>query len=496
MGDFRMPSLGADMDAGTVSEWLVKPGDEVHRGDIVAVVETEKSTIEVEIFESGVVDEILVEVGQHVPVGTVLARLIGTGPSAAHTAPGASVAVAHEAAPNVPSVIEEGPIRRPVPTVAATEAPAEAVGPVVPAMSETRSAPSPAPAGATGPGRVFSPVIRHLAERLGVELTSLDGSGPGGMVTRADVEKAAKRTTGPSARRVRSSPLARRLAAEHGIDLSAVPGTGPGGSVVEHDVQLVVSLATSEPAARPATGTESVTKVPVAEEPTAAVVEGRQAAMRKAIGALMARSKREIPHYYLSTTIDLSSASAWLERANLERPVSKRLVAPVLLLKATALAVARVPEMNGFMVNDESMPSEVVHVGVAVSLRTGGVIAPAIHNADKLSLDELMRALKNLVGRARKGVLRSSEMSDPTITVTNLGDLGVEAVFGVIYPPQVALVGFGRIAQRPWASDGMLGVRPCVTATLSADHRASDGHRGGLFLGEIDRLLQDPENLR
>jgi len=286
------------------------------------------------------------------------------------------------------------------------------------------------------------------------------------------------------------------LAAEHGIDLSAVPGTGPGGSVVEHDVQLVVSLATSEPAARPATGTESVTKVPVAEEPTAAVVEGRQAAMRKAIGALMARSKREIPHYYLSTTIDLSSASAWLERANLERPVSKRLVAPVLLLKATALAVARVPEMNGFMVNDESMPSEVVHVGVAVSLRTGGVIAPAIHNADKLSLDELMRALKNLVGRARKGVLRSSEMSDPTITVTNLGDLGVEAVFGVIYPPQVALVGFGRIAQRPWASDGMLGVRPCVTATLSADHRASDGHRGGLFLGEIDRLLQDPENLR
>ncbi len=266
--------------------------------------------------------------------------------------------------------------------------------------------------------------------------------------------------------------------------------------MVEHDVQLVVSLATSEPAARPATGTESVTKVPVAEEPTAAVVEGRQAAMRKAIGALMARSKREIPHYYLSTTIDLSSASAWLERANLERPVSKRLVAPVLLLKATALAVARVPEMNGFMVNDESMPSEVVHVGVAVSLRTGGVIAPAIHNADKLSLDELMRALKNLVGRARKGVLRSSEMSDPTITVTNLGDLGVEAVFGVIYPPQVALVGFGRIAQRPWASDGMLGVRPCVTATLSADHRASDGHRGGLFLGEIDRLLQDPENLR
>jgi pyruvate dehydrogenase E2 component (dihydrolipoamide acetyltransferase) len=217
--------------------------------------------------------------------------------------------------------------------------------------------------------------------------------------------------------------------------------------------------------------------------------------MRKAIGALMARSKREIPHYYLRTTIDLSSAVTWLERANRERPVTQRIVLPVLLLKATALAVARVPEMNGFMVDDTFIPSEAVHVGVAVSLRTGGVIAPAIHDTDKLSLDELMAALRDLVGRARKGVLRSSEMSDPTITVTNLGDLGVDEVFGVIYPPQVALVGFGRIAQRPWVSDGMIGIRSCVTTTLSADHRVSDGHRGGLFLAEIDRLLQEPEKM-
>ena len=151
--------------------------------------------------------------------------------------------------------------------------------------------------------------------------------------------------------------------------------------------------------------------------------------------------------------------------------------------------------MNGFMVDGAFAPSEAVHVGVAVSLRTGGVIAPAVHNVEHLALDDLMAGLKDLVGRARTGVLRSSEMSAPTITVTNLGDLGVEAVFGVIYPPQVALVGFGRVMERAWAQDGMLGVHPCVTATLSADHRVSDGHRGGRFLAEIDRLLQEPEKL-
>ena len=209
----------------------------------------------------------------------------------------------------------------------------------------------------------------------------------------------------------------------------------------------------------------------------------------------MARSKREIPHYYLSTTIDLTAAVGWLDEANLARPVTERLVLPALLLKATALAVRRVPEMNGFMVNEVFTPSKAVHVGVAISLRAGGVIAPAIHDVEQLPIEALMKGLKELVSRARTGVLRSSEMSDPTITVTNLGDLGVESVFGVIYPPQVALVGFGRVTERPWAQDGILSVRPCVTTSLSADHRVSDGHRGGRFLAEIDRLLQEPGEL-
>jgi pyruvate dehydrogenase E2 component (dihydrolipoamide acetyltransferase) len=235
------------------------------------------------------------------------------------------------------------------------------------------------------------------------------------------------------------------------------------------------------PAAAPAAPTERTSKE-------------RQALMRHAIAELMARSAREIPHYYLATTVDLSRAVAWLVEENARRPITERLLPAALLLKATALAAHEVPALNGFW-RDGFEPSPAVHLGVAVSLRGGGLLAPAIHDADQLSLDDMMRALRDLVERARAGRLRSSEMSDPTLTVTNLGDQGADEVHGVIYAPQVALVGFGRILERPWASNGMLGVRPTVRATLAADHRASDGHEGSRLLAAIDRLLQAPEAL-
>jgi pyruvate dehydrogenase E2 component (dihydrolipoamide acetyltransferase) len=209
----------------------------------------------------------------------------------------------------------------------------------------------------------------------------------------------------------------------------------------------------------------------------------------------MARSKREIPHYYLSTTIDLHAALDWMQATNAGRPVTDRLVPSALLLKATALAARDVPDMNGFFENGVFAPSDAVHLGVAVALRKGGLVAPALHDADRLPLDELMAALRDLVARARGGRLQRAEMTDSTITVTNLGDLGVESVFGVVFPPQVALVGFGRVMERPWAENGLLGVRPTVTATLSADHRVSDGLRGGRFLDRITELLQRPEEL-
>jgi pyruvate dehydrogenase E2 component (dihydrolipoamide acetyltransferase) len=361
MGEFLMPSLGADMERGTVLEWRVRPGDVVHRGDIVAVVDTEKSDIDVEVFEDGVVEELLVEVGREVEVGTPLARITSALPA------------------------------------------------------ERRSTRAP--------------------------------------------------------ERVRASPLARRRAAEQGVDLAAVRGSGPGAAVTARDV----------------TASEHTAPVP----PSSA---DRAVAGRRAVGELMARSKREIPHYYLATTIDLGRAQRWLTERNAERHVTDRVLPAVLLLKATALAVREVPAMNGFW-DGAFQPSDAVHLGVAISRRGGGLIAPAIHDADTLSVDELMAALRDLVDRTRSGHLRASEMTEPTLTVTNLGERGAEEVFGVIRPPQVALVGFGTIVERPWAVDGLLGVRPTVRATLAADHRVTDGHEGSRFLTAIDDLLQGPEDL-
>ncbi|MBP8116372.1 MAG: 2-oxo acid dehydrogenase subunit E2 [Nitrospira sp.] len=283
-------------------------------------------------------------------------------------------------------------------------------------------------------------------------------------------------TVAPSqAGRLRMSPAARKLAAERGIDASRLQGTGPEGAITLEDIE------------RATTATADIAKPVGAAD--------RQARMRQTIAAAMTRSKREIPHYYLSTTIDMGRAITWLKDSNEQRPVTERLLYGVLLIKAVALALRRVPELNALWKDGEARRSERIHIGTAISLRQGGLVAPALHDADRLSLSELMQNFQDLVKRARAGSLRSSELSDPTITVTSLGEQGVETVFGVIYPPQVALVGFGKVVERPWVADGLVVPRPVLMASLSADHRVTDGHRGGLFLAEIDRLLQEPQSL-
>jgi pyruvate dehydrogenase E2 component (dihydrolipoamide acetyltransferase) len=414
-----MPSLGADMDSGTIVEWRVAPGEAVHRGDIVAVVDTDKADIEVEVFEDGVVEELLVAPGQEVQVGTPLAR-IGALPEAAGAAPARTAAKRPERTrPAEPAKVPE-PVEAARPRKAAR------------ATKAARTAPPARPAAAREPGT-----------------------------------------------RVRATPLARRRAAEAGLDLGSVAGTGPDGAVVAADLGPATA-----PAAAPA--------APAAAAPRAG--RDRAEAMRLATGELMARSKREIPHYYLAQTVDLAAAMAWLQAANEHRPPVERLLPAALLLKATALAARKVPNVNGTW-DGGFVPAEAVHLGVAISLRGGGLVAPAIHDADGRSLEDLMSALRDLVERARAGRLRASEMADPTITVTNLGDQGADEVLGVIYPPQVALVGFGRIVDRPWAAGGMLGVRATVRASLAADHRVTDGHEGSRFLGALAALLQNPEAL-
>ncbi|MET9885621.1 dihydrolipoamide acetyltransferase family protein [Streptomyces sp. NPDC006430] len=456
MAEFTMPSLGADMEEGTLVEWLVGPGDTVAKGDVVAVVETAKSTIEVECFDSGTISALLVEPGTTVPVGTPLAAIDPAG--------GARAARPAAERPVTPAP-EPAPARAPTP------APAVEPGP-------RRTAPRTEVA-------VSTPLVRHLAEGKGLDLSTVHGSGKGGRITRSDVEHA---PVEPS-QRVRASPLARRLAQSSGVDLKGLRGTGRDGAIRADDVRAAAGRRPPGEA-EPPQPVEEPARKPV----PAAPAESAPGA-RAATAALMARAKRDIPHYYLSTTVDLAAAMTWMRDRNAGRPVAERLVPVALLLKAVALAARQVPELNGHWQEDAFVPASGVRLGVAVSLRGGGLAAPALADADTMPLPELMGALRDLVARARGGRLRASETADPTLTVTNLGDQGVEAVFGVIYPPQVALVGLGRVIERPVAVGGMLTVHPTVTATLSADHRASDGATGARFLTAIDRLLQRPEDL-
>ena len=217
--------------------------------------------------------------------------------------------------------------------------------------------------------------------------------------------------------------------------------------------------------------------------------------MRQAIAAAMAHSKREIPHYYLSQDIDLTPASDWLARRNAELPPERRLLMGVLFIKAVALTLKGFPELNGFDREGRFAPSAAIHVGCATAIRGGGLVAPAIHDTDQLDLDSLMARLRDLVARVRGGGLRASELADPTITVSSLGERGVDRLYGIIYPPQVAIVGFGTPRLVPWVLAGRVVPRQVVTATLAADHRHSDGHRGALFLAQVGQRLQGPENL-
>jgi pyruvate dehydrogenase E2 component (dihydrolipoamide acetyltransferase) len=486
MGEFLMPSLGAEMEAGRLLSWYVTPGQRLRRGDIIAMIETDKANIDIEVFEDGVVEELLVEEGTRVPVGTPLARL-GEPPREDGSAP---------ATPTAPSPVQErAPVTaEPTPPAAEPTPPAPEPAPPAPEPAPTgdgRTPPAPEPRKAerTAPSEptapAYTPVLRRLAHERGVDLDTVAGTGPGGRVTRADVERAAGAPSRPppvpQTGGHRASPYARRLAAEQGHDVASLTGSGPDGVVVARDLTEPDGAPAPPPAPERAPGPEA--------EPD------RQQAMRQAIGRAMARSKREIPHYYLGEHVDLEPAMTWLEARNADRPAAQRLLPAVLVLKAVALACVEHPDLNGFWEEGAFRPGDGIHLGVAISLRGGGLIAPAIRDADTRSLDELMTALRDLVKRARSGGLRASELHDPTLTVTNLGDTGVETVYGVIQPPQVALVGAGAIVERPWAEDGMVGARRCLHLTLSADHRVSDGHRGALFLAAIAARLREPEML-
>ncbi len=398
MIEFRLPSLGADMDEGTLLEWRVAPGDAVKRGQIVCVVDTAKAAIDVECWQEGIVHALLIEPGTKIPVGTLMAALRAPDESAEAVDRALALLKAKEAAP--------------------------------------RTLP-PAPV----------PAAPHPV------------------------------TAAPLLARLRASPAAKRRAEELHIDLASVAGSGPDGAITILDVEAAARAAPPGPAPAPA---PAVTR---AEE------------MRRVIAAAMTRSKREIPHYYLAEDIALAEATAWLAKENAQRPVTNRLLLAPLLLKAVAGALRKYPELNGYFRDGAFQASAAIHIGVAISLRAGGLVTPALHDVDRKDIDTVNRELLDLTQRARAGSLRLAELTDATVTVTSLGDRGVAAVFGVIYPPQVAIVGFGRVTDRPWVAGGKVRALPVICASLAADHRASDGHRGGLFLAAVRDLLQTPEDL-
>lgn len=378
-----MPSLGADMEGGTVVEWLKQPGEAVSRGEVVAVIETDKGAIEIEVFAEGILGDLAASVGDYREVGELLAKVEGEGDAegvASVSPPGsenAAIAVSEE-----------------------------------PYHGRTR----------------ISPAARRRAEALGVNLVELKGTGRGGAITLSDVEDRARE----------------------------------GGKAEADDT----------PASRP-----KGIDIP---------------RMRKAIAAAMARSKREIPHYYVSATIDVTAMIEWLGVRNAAAPVTARILPVVPLIKAAALAARQAKGLNGIWTDDAFHESDDVNIGVAIALRGGGLAAPAILETETLSIDELMAKLRDLSGRVRRGNMRGSEIAGATFTVSSVGEGNIDSIVPIIYPPQVAILGIGSISRRPWVVDGELCVRQLCTVTLAGDHRASDGRVGARFLDLYERLLQEP----
>lgn len=390
MIEFLMPSLGADMEAGTLIEWRKKPGDTVKRGDIIAEVETQKGLIEIEVFDEGIIGELLIKEGTKVPVGTVMA-LINPSGAALET---------KEITPKQTAI-------------------------------------------------AVQPTEEKIIEK----------------VTEEKLEE----------RPIKASPLAKRIASENNIDLSRIKGTGEDGAITKEDVE---------------NATVQKEKIAKSEEKTIPQVQ----AIRSAVAAAMSKSNREIPHYYLEKRIDITKALAWLQETNRKLPIQKRLLPAALIIKATAKSLIDFPNLNASWDNGLQLKKE-INIGFVVSLRGGGIIVPTIHNANLKNTSEIMEALNDIIPRARAMKLRSSDLSDSTITITNLGEGGADVVFGVIYPPQVAIIGFGGSSQQAVVENGMLGIRNVLTVTLAGDHRATDGLTGSDFLVTLNKHLQNPESL-
>ncbi len=443
--EITMPQMGADMTEGTLVRWLKQVGDHVARGDILAEIETDKATVELEAFEAGDLLSQIVAEGEVVPVGEVIALLGAAG----------------EAVPDVArKPPAETPARRTVERAAEVAAPAAvAERPPATAGPTTAEAAPAAAAGAApvaaGDSRIrISPVARRIATDAGLDVRALSGSGPDGRILRRDVEAAIARDGKGAAQAVAAAPAA-------AAPVPPAPSNVPG------------------PAAR----------VPADAAPVAAMSK-----MRQAIARRMTLSKQTQPHYYLTLDVDMTAALTFREQVNAAAGEAAHVSINDLLVKACALALQKHPKFNAEFTEAGLKTHALINIDIGIALDEG-LIAPAILDCGSKSLGRIAADAKDLVARAKSGHLHANEYSDGTFTITNLGAYGVETLIGIINPPQAAILGTGSVMPMPVVRDGQIVVRQVMKIALSADHRVSDGAEGARFIKEIQALLENPVSL-
>ena len=469
--EITMPQMGFDMTEGTIANWLKAEGDSIKKGEPVAEIETDKTTIQIEAFESGVLLKILAPPGAKVPVGQPIG-LIGQ--------PGESA----------PSVAAEASAPPPT-SVASVAAPAATPAP----MLEVKA----------------TPIAQRIAAELGVDLARVKGTGPDGQIRREDVEGYAQAMKAGGAAapavvntgRVIASPAAKRLAEQRGVDLRLVKGSGPEGRIVLEDVEKFAAAATAAaPAAVPAAAPAPQVAPQVAPQAapqvlprTAAGVRKALSRMRQTIAQRMTQSKTTAPHFYITLPVEMDAALALRQQINESlKPENLKVSVNDMVVRATALALRRFPNLNASFDGDAIVLHEQIHVGVAVAVE-GGLVTVTVRDTDKKTLREIAVESAAMAARARENKLQPADLGGQTFTVSNLGMYGITVFSAIVNPPDAGILAVGAATPTPVVRDGEVVIRNIMNITLSGDHRVTDGAEGALFVNEIKRLLENPWGL-
>ncbi|MEW6504813.1 MAG: 2-oxo acid dehydrogenase subunit E2 [Chloroflexota bacterium] len=457
-----MPKFGFTQETAEIVRWLKKEGDAVEAGDPIAEVTTDKVNMEVEAPASGILADLRYKEGDVVPVTEVICTIL---------------------APDE---------KWPSPSAPATQA----VQPAAPAVEAPDTTPQPVE---EAPSSVkATPLAERIAREMGVSLTEIQGSGPGGRITRSDVEAALSRK---GAGKVRAVPAARRLAREAGVELSQVQGSGPAGRVQSADVQRFLA---EQPAARPSEPakpvevSESAVVTPVQQPLQAGIQVLPLAGMRRTIAQRLQKSAQEAPHINLEIRVDVTRAEALRAKANQQRGEGlPRVSLTAVLAKAVTWALKRHPYLNAWLQSssqgEQIVLIQQVNLGIAVALPEG-LIVPVVRQAEEKGLLQLAEEMDDLTRRARENRLRPEEVMDGTFSISNLGMFGVERFTAIINPPQVAILAVGAVRKEVIADENdQVVIRPMLTLTLCADHRVVDGAVAAAFLRDVKTVLEDPQ---